>query len=104
MMEFQEFERYINIIKDIDDFQNKVCSIFGCEPIESVCLGDDAIIDLLALHFEDESEWISYWIYELNFGKDYHDGAVTMDDEIVKMATVEDLYNVLKENKEKNNG
>jgi hypothetical protein len=46
--------------------------------------------------------WIEYFAYDLDFGKKYEDGMIKdADDSIIKLATIEDLYNVLiKEMKE----
>ena len=44
---------------------------------------------------KDESEWIEYFIYELDFGKDYKKGCVTFEGKNVKLKTFEDLWNIL---------
>lgn len=46
--------------------------------------------------------WIEYFAYDLDFGKKYEDGMIKdADNSIIKLATIEDLYNVLiKEMKE----
>lgn len=58
----------------------------------------DSITDLLVIHFNDKSEWISYWMWELDFGVNYTDGSVTFDDVPVPLKTIEDLYKVLIDN------
>lgn len=63
------------------------------------------VIDLLEFIFNDENQWISYWIFELDFGKDYEDGWVTQKDEtVIPLKTVEDLYDLLVKNMEENGG
>ena len=48
---------------------------------------------------QDKNEWISYFVYELDFGKDYEYGSVTqeIDGQIcnVDISTPEKLYNLL---------
>lgn len=48
---------------------------------------------------EDFSDWIGYWMWELNKGADYKDGCVTdMDDNIIPLKTLSDLYDCIKGN------
>jgi hypothetical protein len=68
-------------------------------------IGDELannFITLLEDYFQDKSEWIGYWIYELNYGRDYKPGMITIDGNDFKLKTEEDLYNLLMENKNAN--
>lgn len=56
----------------------------------------EALVLLLQEITQDKSEWLSYWLFELEQGAKYRPGSVTIDGKIVKMKTVEDLYRVLK--------
>lgn len=59
----------------------------------------EIVIDLLEFIFNDENQWIIYWVWELNFGADYEDGYVKdKDGSIVPLRTAEDLYNLLVRN------
>jgi hypothetical protein len=69
--------------------------------MEKIHLPCDTLLKVLSDSFDDECDWIGYWVYELDFGETYVDGMVTIDDVVVKMETVEDLYTVLTENKGK---
>ena len=65
----------------------------------------ETVIDLLKFIFNDKNQWISYWIVELDFGKDYEDGWVTQKDgAVIPLKTVEDLYDLLVKNMEENGG
>lgn len=104
-LDFEEFNRIIQKIKRISDFQNNLSEIcidynhtnrMGDEvlmyfpSLESVCL------DLLNYIFEDESGWIGYFIYELNYGENYIDGCIVDENEqIVKLRNTKDLYKLL---------
>ena len=56
----------------------------------------DNVVDLLSLATNDKDGWISYWLFDLDCGKDYHDGSITeADGSIIKLATVHDLWNLL---------
>lgn len=65
---------------------------------------EDTVIHLLELLTHDDEEWISYFIYELDFGKDYKEGTIYQKNEKtgekvnIKLSTVEDLYNYLEAN------
>lgn len=60
-------------------------------------LHDDIVIDLLVDMFNDKNEWISWWIYETNFGKDIEMATVTNEKENKKwlLNTPEALYDFL---------
>ena len=59
----------------------------------------ETVIDLLEFIFNDENQWISYWVGELSFGKDYEDGYVKDEHgEVIPLKTTEDLYDLLVKN------
>ena len=45
---------------------------------------------------KDKSDWISYYIYELDFGERYEEGMITEDGKNIPLKTVDDLWNILK--------
>lgn len=108
MITFDEFNRYINAIKDEEELQDKITdavSEYNQKQNMSVCLvipsQDYVIVDLLAKIMDDKNEWISYWVYELDCGKSYKDGCVTdKDGGIIKLKTIKDLWNLLMSEKE----
>lgn len=65
----------------------------------------ETVIDLLEFIFNDKNQWISYWIFELEFGKRYEDGDVKdADGSNIPLKTVEDLYDLLVRNMKENGG
>ena len=57
------------------------------------------VIDLLEFIFNDKDQWINYWIFELDFGKNYEDGYVKDEHgEVIPLKTTEDLYDLLVRN------
>ena len=65
----------------------------------------ETVIDLLEFIFNDKNQWISYWVFELEFGKQYEDECIKWEDgEVIPLKTAEDLYDLLirnmKESKE----
>ncbi len=55
------------------------------------------LVHLLKLAFQDEEDsWIDYYIYELEFGRNYTDGCVKLADGTnVKLYNASDLYDFL---------
>jgi len=45
---------------------------------------------------DEETQWISYWLFEINCGKDYYHGSVTDEDgKAIPLKTIEDLWNCI---------
>lgn len=54
------------------------------------------LIELLEKLTNDESEWISYFIWEQNFGKEHKLGDVLAEDGTpIPLFSYEDLYNII---------
>lgn len=87
----------LKVLKDINDEINtamrKLSPDFGGFHNEKA---EALILFILQSAMDDESEWISYFIYDLKWGKKYKDGCITeRDGSIIKLETLEDLYNLL---------
>lgn len=97
-MEYKEFEKHILRIKAAYEKDQAISDLLGVDGLLILC-DDllDSVVDLLEREFDDESEWISYWIWELDFGKEYRPGSVMLNHRPVALATIQDLYNVLTE-------
>lgn len=98
----EEFIRRINNIEEQFQHDNK------CHKAFSTILKNDYVsnydynliltdyIDMLEYIMDDKSQMITYFIYDLEFGKKYKDGMIIKHDgTIIKLKTVEDLYNYL---------
>ena len=56
---------------------------------------EDIVIKLLERMFDD-GDTISWWIYDLEYGKKYEDGCITeKDGTIIDLSTTEKLYDYL---------
>ena len=68
-----------------------------------ICRLSTLVVDLLQSSMNDKVEDISYFIYELDYGKKWKKGTYTdKDKKDIKLKTMEDLYNLLiKNNKTK---
>lgn len=100
-------ERFIQIIKRLENYnklQEQINSLFD-ECIDnkendfcnagSICIGHESVVvELLENMFN--TDMISYWIYELDYGREYKDGYV-QDGEgnNIDISTVEKLYDYL---------
>lgn len=97
-------ELFTEIIEEIQktyDYQEGLNKYFEKHGVDGYIYQPDcmcATIKLLHYIFgeKDINEWISYFCFELNFGRKYKDGAVLDDNgKNISLATSNDLYNLL---------
>lgn len=102
-------DKFISIIKDLEDAHNIEDTInkltrnsrmdilrdFG--DFCYLTANENIIIYLLCTIFNDY-DIISWWIDELNFGKDYKDGCITHNNKVIDLSSAEKLYDYLVEN------
>jgi hypothetical protein len=105
MMNFDEFQLCIKALQNAWEFQNEMIRLANAYDGDfGICSYPDCSSELLYLLvnvMDDKYEWIEYWCYELNFGKDYHDGTITDSNaKNIKLETVRDLYDFLVANYE----
>lgn len=56
----------------------------------------ELFLDLMKLIMNDDGDWISYYIYDLDFGSNYRDGTIIdKDNKDIKLRTASDLYDLL---------
>lgn len=99
-----KFVEIINRLKNYNNLQDKINDLFK-ENIDnkemdfmnagSICIGHGSVVVYL-LENMFNTDMISYWIYELDYGKEYKDGYV-QDGEgnNIDISTVEKLYDYL---------
>lgn len=99
-MNKEQFCEIINDLKTNEDFISSFNNIFRDfnkeERIYSTGL-EETVVKMLEIIFNDtETKWISYWIWEKNFGDTYEDGDVTYSDgTIISLKNAEELYEFL---------
>ncbi len=83
------------IYDDINDIGRKLSS-FGIYCYEY----EDLIVKILQEVFKDKkNDWLGYYIYELNFGKNWVEGKVTdREGNDIPLKTAENLYDILMDN------
>ena len=100
----EKFVEIINRLKNYNELQDKIDELFK-DNIEnrekdfmnagSICVGHESVVVKLLEKMFD-TDIISYWIYELNYGKEYTDGCV-LDENMneIDLSTAEKLYDCL---------
>ena len=96
-------KNFCKIIRDIQKMQEINDQLY--ETVKNTAMADfpphvcdyaDHVIDVLSIMFRDPGEWISYFIYDLDFGKDYTEGCVTDEfNKNIDLSTSENLYDYL---------
>lgn len=98
------FVEITNRLKDYNDLQNKIDDLFK-ENIDnkemdfvnagSICIGHESVVVYLLENMFD-TDIISYWIYELDYGEKYTKGCI-VDEELneIDLSTAEKLYDYL---------
>lgn len=105
-----DFVEIINRMQDYEELQGKIQDLFdeSLENIEndfcnagSICIGHGSIvIKLLENMFE--TDLISWWIYEREYGKYFKIGDLIDNGEKIDLSNSEKLYDYLIKNLEKN--
>jgi|SRR3990167_3343423 len=96
-------KQFIKILKDlkllIDDIDNVHVAMKKLDPnFGGFCISrvDTLILDVLEVAMDDQNDWISYYVYDLNWGKDWEEGKITSKaGEDIQLKTFNDLYNIL---------
>lgn len=102
IMSKESFCRVMDNYKSMWNFtddMNEVFKKYNCDGEVFPPMCTETVIDLLEFIFNDKNQWISYWIFELDFGKDYEDGYVKDEHgEVIPLKATEDLYDLLVRN------
>ena len=99
-------EKFIKVISQLKEYQERETAIYraGIDLMEVNEPLIEAIFTLLKNSTNDETELISYFCYDLNFGEDWYEGCVTDEDGTdIQLQDIEDLYNVLVADEERRN-
>lgn len=84
--------REIPIMRDTLDFFSPACLVIA---------NSSVVVDLLEAMFDDKDKWISYWMFEQDYGRSWTDDiAKDSDGRPIILNTAEDLYDFLVKNKE----
>lgn len=112
MISKEEFCEIIKRLKETDDIVDKVNNMFNSS-IDSkisdfmnaaslmIC-HEDIVVKLLEKIFNDTQN-ISWWLYECNYGKNFKIGDLIDNGKEIDLTTPEKLYDYLIENMERTN-
>ena len=108
MISKEKFVSILEEMKELHDIEDKINDLGRKYSNDSIrdfgffsymTCQDETIIDLLCTIFKD-SDIISWWIYDLDFGRAYKDGCITEDNGniIIDLSTADKLYDYLVKN------
>lgn len=87
--------RYIENEKKFNNFANAVEEYFT-DTYVMAPKDSELAIDILRAVMNDDDDWISYWMYELNYGRDWEPYKVTdKNGEDIPLKSMEDLWELL---------
>ena len=102
-------ETFVNYMNFIDEQSTYACKInnllqeaYSEMSFYPTLKYEEQLVSLLKIAMDDMYNDIEYFIYELDFGREYKDGCVTYtrgkDEVPVRLKTPEDLYDLLESN------
>ena len=109
MLNKELFFKTLSTIEKYHNLTNEFCTVL--EKMSPACYCDafiyteyeELILKYLSQYFDaQEMETIRYFMYDLNFGKDYKPGCVLYEDKEIDLSSIEKLYEYL-ENYEHDN-
>lgn len=96
MLTFEVFKRAIDQIEANEAHDDKITEALGVEGFTTIFHPtNETLVAVLVDAMQDEDTWIEYYLWELNFGKNYKPGVSSIDGIEVPLRTVEDLYAIL---------
>lgn len=99
-----EFVRIINDLKEANDFvvevNNKARKLSDAIKsdffnAQSLAISHEDLVIRLLENIFDETETIGWWIYELDYGREYTEGCLTENGKVIDVSTAEKLYDYL---------
>lgn len=95
----EEFVNHIKGLKSEYDKLDKLYADFGIDIFEMPwCYSSNHFLELLSQVMDDEYDYISWWCYETDFGRDKNMNKIyesSTDKVIAELNTPEDLYDYL---------
>lgn len=99
----EEFSEILSKLKQSYNFLGELNDLFSKYKREDLVFStglEDTVVKILEILFKDkETQWIAYWVWELDFGEKYKDGCVSESDGTnIPLRTAENLYDLLLKN------
>lgn len=101
----QKFKELMTELLEIKQAENNLNKAFKAfEPdFNYICFGryETLVVNSIKEAMNDRYDWIGYWLYECDCGKEYKTYKVTTKDgKHIPLKTLDDLYKLLTENSE----
>jgi len=99
-MTYENFKKYMEFVKYRREFLRGLENLMGDYFGSWISLEgeyESKYLDLLKDVFDDKEDWISYWVYELDFGKEAKKDTITDNGKNIPIKTIKDLYNLINE-------
>lgn len=110
-MKKELFVKALDELRDSEDLVEKIADLihdYNCkyqtdfpEKYGMVVQHIDVLVELLATVMCDDSDLISWWCYEKNFGRDFELGDLVDGGREISLRTAEELWNYLVTREEK---
>lgn len=92
----ENFSELINAVKNHSEYIWNLYKDYGIDFVNSPVMEiEDEITKYLKAQFDDKCDWISYWMWELNFGENWKPGTITENGNDIPLKTIDDLWNLL---------
>ena len=98
---YEDFENYIIALRNTYDFENGLMDLsWKYNGDLGICLLPNCASHLFTLleqcMGDTENGWISYFCYELDFGRDWKPGMITdIDGNDIKLQTIKNLFDYI---------
>ena len=100
--EFVEILKKLRICHDLVSDMDKLIQLckkeINVSAIGDFCYGissDEEVVFLLDKLMGSENNDVDYWVFQLNYGRDYYEGCVEWNGEAVDISTAEKLYDYM---------
>lgn len=95
MLGKEVFTKTINILKNYQEKEDQLYKV-GVQIMDLTGEVIDCVLSLLKVSMNDETDLISYFCYDLNFGEKWYEGCVAdKDGTDLVLKSVDDLYKIL---------
>jgi len=103
MIDFDTFKKTIKIIKDYDEKDQKLHDLVGEGIGTYSCNIISVVIELLSKHLDNDDCWLSWWIWECNYGTEHCLYNEKDSDEDIDLSDIRVFYDFLVSLKKKDN-
>lgn len=93
-MSFEEFDTIINELQRENRYMDE-CSAVGFDGLIDSIPSYDIVVKLLSMLFNDDDNWLSWWVYDAEFGLKNFEAFDENGETIPELDTIEGIYDLL---------